>query len=201
MGNLIHKIVFLIGVLFRMITPPLYSFTRLEQYCKKRIEKNPQIYLPRWFLAELYKDYKKFDQAKKEYLEIRKMGKMTPKDALALGEVYFGLEDYKAVIDTISSIIEKYPNHKNANWHLGRSYMKLEEYQKAVLYMERVIESGSNRYEDYWHLGDCYHNIGQFIKAKEAYSHALLLKPESKELKINIDAIEKKMTNKEKRKS
>lgn len=196
MKTFIEKRIFLINIFFRMLLPPIYSFERLERYCKERIEKNPKSYLPRWFLAGLYKDFKKNEAAKKEYQEIKKMGYMTPKDSLSLGEVLFRLEDYHGVIETISPIIHKYPKHKNANWHLGRSYMKIGECQKAAIYLERVILSGSKRYEDYWHLGDCYHYIGQFEKARAQYSKALSLKPDSQRLKENIASIDSRLRQK-----
>lgn len=193
MKAFIKKRIFLINVLLKMLIPPFYSFDRLEKYCKKRIMKNPKFYLPRWFLAGLYKDYKKDREAKNEYLEIKQLGQMDDKDYLGLGEVLFRLEEYDGVVDTLVPVIDKFPKHKNANWCLGRSYMKKEEYQKAAIYLEKVILAGSTRYEDYWHLGYCYDRVGKLIKAKEHYSNALSLKPDAQELKQNIAAIESKL--------
>ena len=176
--------------IFKILTPPVYSLERLEKHCRSWIKKYPMAYSPRWFLAQLYKDYKKNEEAKKEYEEIQLLGYMTDKDRIDFGEVLFRLENYQGAIQTLISVIDKYPRHKNANYFLGINYMKKEEFEKASVYLEKVILAGSRRYEDYWHLGFCFGNSGQLEKAREAYQNALILKPDSIELKKNLESIQ-----------
>jgi protein O-GlcNAc transferase len=183
-----ERIVFITITILKMLIPPVYSLEKLEKYCRSRIKKNPKAYSPRSFLAQLYKDYKKNEEAKREYEEIKLLGHMTDEDWLNLGEVLFRLEDYQGVIETLAPIIDKYPRHKNANYCLGISYMKKEDFQNAVVYIEKLLVAGNRRYEDYWHLGFCYSHIGKLEEANEAYYKAFVMKPDSKELRHNIAA-------------
>lgn len=180
---------FLVGIVFRMLIPPFYFFDRLEKYSKARIKKNPKAYSPMLFLANLYKDYKKYEDSRKGFLEIKRLGYLDEDDILVLAEVLCRLQDYHAVIDILSPIIDKYPQKINANWCLGISYMKRNDFQKAVFYLQKIIDAGIKRFEDYWHLGYCYSQIGKLEEAKDAYSQALYLKPDSHELKQNIASI------------
>lgn len=189
MKNLLDSIKFLIVITIKMLTPPIYSFERLENYCKYQIKRNPQGNSPRRFLAGLYKDYKKNEEAKNEYLELTNLGYMSDKDWLNFGEVLCRLEDNEGVIKSLKLIIDKYPKNINANWCLGISYMNKEKYQNAVIYLERAVLAGNNRYEDFWRLGTCYLKIGNLEKAEKEYSKALSLKSDSDELKQNLASI------------
>lgn len=186
--SFLERTTFLFNIIIRMIVPPFYSFERLEKYCKACVKKNPRAYFPRSFLAGLYKDYKKNEEAKKEYDEIKLLGYMADDDWLNMGEVLFGKKDYQGVIETLAPIIDKNPRHKNANWFLGISYMKKEDYQNAVVYLERATSTGSKQYEDYWHLGFCYDHLGKLEKANEFYYKALVMKS-SLELRQNIASV------------
>ena len=101
MKDIFLKINFLVNTIVRIVIPPIYSFKRLEKYCKAQVEKHPKLYLPRWFLAELYKNNKKYEKARKEYAELERMGYLKKKDLLDYGDILFKLEDYKGVVDII----------------------------------------------------------------------------------------------------
>jgi tetratricopeptide (TPR) repeat protein len=184
-----ERLTFLINIIIKILTPPLYSFNRLERYCKTYIEKYPKACLPRWFLAGLYKDFKKYGDAKREYSELQHMGCLTEKDRMKLADVLFNLKDYTGTIEILAPLIDKYPYNKNANWCLGISYMRKDEFHEAIVYFERVIAVGSRRDEDYWHLGFCYDRIGDLEKAKDAYSKGLSINPDSKEMRDNLASI------------
>jgi len=184
--SFLERTIYFTSILFRMLTPPLYSFARLEKCCKACLRKNPNAYLPRWFLADLYKEYRKPEEAKREYQALQQRGYLKEKDCLNMAEVLYSLGSYEDVKRILAPIIDRYVNHKNANWALAISYMKTEEFDKAVVYLERLIAAGSRRYEDYRNIGFCYRRLGGFEKAKEAYSNALSIKPDSKEIRENL---------------
>ncbi len=181
------KFAFLIGL--KMLSPPIYSFSRLERSCRKWLEGNPSAYSPRVFLANLYKDYLKNEEAKSEFLEIQRLGYLTDRDRLTFGEVLYRLQEHEGVIETLSPIIDSYPNDKHANWYLGISYLELGNFGRASQYLERAISSGIRRPDDYWRLGICYDRIGELGKAAEAYQEALLGRPDSEDLKKNLTAV------------
>jgi len=186
MKDLFAKTFFLVNAIVRILIPPFYSFERLEKYCKAQIEKYPKLFLPRWFLADLYKNNEKYEEARRVYNEIKKLGIMQQKELLDFGYILFKLEDYYAVVDTLLPIVDEKTNDKNSSWFLGVSLMKVGKYDKAIPYIERVIELGSRRYEDYWYLGFCYHQNKNYENALNNYRSALTLRPDSEELRKNM---------------
>ena len=188
-------IFFAIKTVLKMVTPPIYSLGRLEKYYKSQIKKNPQAYSPRISLAQLYRDHKRYEDALMQLDELKRLDYMTDSAWITYGVVLYRLDDYQGAIDSLAPILDKNSlapvikkllRYQRVNWYLGRSYIKKEEYQKALTCFEREVKSGYKGYEVFWNLGFCYSNIGQFEKAKDAYSKALALKPNSNELKDNL---------------
>jgi len=140
-------------------------------------------------MADLYRFYKKNEEAKEQYLEIRRLGYMTERDQLNFTEVLFRLQDYRGIIETLLPIINKYPLHADANFHLGISLMKLGDYDKASRFLQKVILAGRKRFEDYWWLGYCFDQLGDLENAEEVYRKALQLNPHAPDLKQNIVSI------------
>ena len=185
----LEKTIFTVTAIFKTITPPVYSLEKLERYCKSRLKKNPKAYSPRWFLASLYRDYGKNEEAKKEYLELKRLEYMKDKDILGLGEILYRLEDYQGAVDTLTPVIDKYPEKINFNRYMGHSCIKTGDLEKAIDYMNKVIEQSGKDYKDYWNLGYCYFQIGKLEEAKDAYLKALSRNPNSKEIKNNVGAV------------
>jgi tetratricopeptide (TPR) repeat protein len=182
----LQKWLFRIRVAALMIFPPLYSFSRLEGFCKKHLSKQPSAYLPRRFLANLYRDYGKNQEAKAEFLELRRLGCMTDTDCLDFGQVLFRLEEHAGVVEAMAPVIDRYPGLPNPNWYIAISYEKQEQFGKAARYIRRAIEAGLKQYEAYWHLGYCYASLGSRDEAIDAYRTALRYKPDSNELRRAI---------------
>ncbi len=184
-----ERVSFIIDVLGKVLTPPEYSFDRLEEYCKSYIKKHPKDCLPRWFLAGLYKDFNKYEDAKKEYRQLQKMGCLTEKERLSFAEVLCRQKDHQGVKQLLVPVIERYPADRNANRCLGISYVRNQEFQKAVVYFEKAIAAGSPQDEDYWYAGLCYDRTGNLEKAEEAYAKGLSINPESKKLRKNLASV------------
>lgn len=213
--TLFARIHFVVAIVLKMLTPPMYSLERLEQYCRSRLARNSRAYLPRWFLAGLYKDYQRHEEARNEYLEIKRLGYMGHQDLLGYAEVLFRLKDVDGVIETLAPTTDKYPQDRDANWYLGVCYIEKEDFEKAAHYLEKAVQTRRRHrvdywrpqfwvayllervkrsidvyrkggYEDYWRLGCCYDRLGQLNKAIEAYSAALVLKPDSGDVRRNM---------------
>jgi len=180
---------FKVGICLRMIFPPLYSFQRLERYCRAKLAKDATAYLPRMFLANLYKDHLKNEEAKREFTEIRRLGQLTDQDRLNLGEVLYRLKDYQEAIEALTPVIERYRNEKHANWYLGISYFEIGNFGRARVYLERAVARGVQRRDDYWRLGVCYDRLGELQKATDAYVEALKDRSDSEDLKQNLASV------------
>ena len=193
-----YRIIFTIKSAVKMLTPPMVSLERLEKYYKAEIRKNPQAYSPRISLVHLYRDHRRYEDALIQLNELKRLDYMTDRAWITYGVVLFRLNDYQGTIDalapileknSLSPVIKKYLRYQRANLYLGRSYIEKEEYQKALICFKREVRSGYKGYEVFWNLGFCYSNTGQFEKAKDAYSKALTLKPNSNELKENLVSV------------
>ena len=172
-----------------MVLPPLCSFQRLERYCKAQLARDATAYLPRMFLANLYKDHVKNEAAKQEFDEIRRLGQMTDQDRVSLGEVLYRLAEYQAAIEVLAPVIERYPNEKYPNWYLGISYFEVGNFGRATIYLERAIAGGVRRPDDYWRLGVSYDRLGELQKAADAYAEALKGRANSEDLKQNLASV------------
>jgi tetratricopeptide (TPR) repeat protein len=189
----IQAAAFQILTILKMLLPPFASLERVERSCKAHIAKRPMAYAPREFLADTYRFYKKHEEAKREYLEIERLGYMTDRDRMNFAEVLYRLNEHRAVINTLSSIIEKYPKQVNANWCLGMSYMKTGEFGEAAQYLSQAEVAGNKRFEDYWRIGYCYARTKQYSKALSAYEKALALDPTKMEVKKSIEWVEERI--------
>ena len=182
--------------MLKIISPPTFALERLEKYCKSRIKKNPGAYFPRVALAEIYKYYKKYEEAREQYKEIMFSGEMRDIDYINYGEVLFRLKAYDSAVEIFFHVIDKHPHNKIANWCMGNSLMIIGEYDRAVVYLERLLLAGSKRDVDYWTLARCYDGLGELEKAKTAYTKALTLKPDSVELKEDLASINRRLQEK-----
>jgi len=184
--TIIERTTFSVNVFVRILVPPFYSFARLERYCQFRIRKNPKAYLPRWFLAGLYKDHRKNEDARREYNEIKDLGYLTYRDRIDCAEVLTRLHNYEDVIEILLPVLDRCQRERDCCRHMGIAYLGKKEFKKAFPFLEKVVEHGSRRYEDYWNLGYCCDRMGDFEKARKIYTDALLIRSDSKELKENL---------------
>ncbi len=180
MKNLISDISFVLNVIVRALIPP-YNRSRLEKYCKARIEKHPEAFQPRSLLAYIYTHQEMYEKAEKEYAELRRRGLLRRRGYSDYAYVLFKLKDYQGVVDLLAPVVDKETKDKNSFWFLGVSLMELNDYCKAAYYLESLINLGRPRYEDYFELGMCYYQNGEYGDAFAYFALSSELKPESKE--------------------
>lgn len=184
-----EAISFGLGAAIRMLLPPLLNLPRLERYCRKRMAANPRACGPRRFLAELYRDNRKYDDARREYEEMVKLDCAEDRDLFNLAEVCVWLHDFQRVVWAISEAAERHPEDKKANSYLGLSYAALGDYPSGIVYLEKAVAAGSTEYDTYWHLGYCLDRVNQLDKARVNYEKALSLRPDSAELRSNLGSV------------
>lgn len=191
---------FIVGIIFRMLLPPLYSFARLERYCKARLIKNPRASSTRLFLAHLYKDNLKYQQACQEFEILFQEQGQDISLLKVLGEVYFRLENYAEVVRCLEPVTNRFPDDKLFNFYLGASYMYLAEYEKAFFFLVRVEDLSAEKKERFYELpeklhfkksylyqsiGRCCFQLARLEEAVEWYRKALEIDPSSIEVRNN----------------
>lgn len=189
--TLFERAAFTITVLFKMLIPPLVSLDRIEKYCRDRLIINPKAYLPRWFLADTYKYYQKNEEAKKEYIELRRLGYMTHAEQYSIGEVCYRLRDYRSAIEEFEPIAGCYSHDGLFNSYIGMSYFYTGAFERALphlvqaaelpkrrgllSWLKKGLEPETRQGYLYMNIAYCFFNLGQFEKAAEYYRKALLL--------------------------
>jgi tetratricopeptide (TPR) repeat protein len=69
----------------------------------------------------------------------------------------------------------------------GNQYYQKENYQAAISSFESIINSGKQSAEVYFNLGNCYYKLHKVAPAVYNYEKALLLNPNDKEIKTNLE--------------
>jgi len=179
MQNIIERIIFVTQLIVKGLIPPLYSFERLETFCKQKISKNPTAHLPRLFLAHLYKDYRKYPEARKEFETLVQQGYKDKSILKALGEICYKLHDYAEAIRHFEPVTLRYSKDKFFNCYLGMSYVYTQEYEKGLPYLIRAEELSLKDGPLCEAIGFAFFELGNFEKSAESYRKALSIGPSS----------------------
>lgn len=179
MASIWRRVLFLVRTLVVVLTPPVYSFRRLEAHCRRQLERDPEDHFARWVLAELYKDNSRYDKAKAEFQVLVEQGYKTPSVIKALGEVCYNLQDYSGAAYHFEQVESHYSRQKLFNYHLGMSHLYGQTFEKALPYLIRAEELSLKKGPIYEAVGFCFFQLGNFEKSAEWYQKALSFSPSS----------------------
>jgi len=179
MKKILERTIFVAQLIVKGLIPPLYSFERLETFCKQKISKNPTAHLPRLFLAHLYKDYRKYAEARKEFETLVQQGYKDKSILKALGEICYKLHAYAEAIRYCEPVTLRYSKDKFFNCNLGMSYVYTQAYEKALPYLIRAEELSLKWGPLYEAGGFCFFQLGAFERSAEWYRKALSFDPSS----------------------
>ena len=178
-------------LILRSILPPFYSFSMIEGILLKKLNKNPDNKSILWVLGNLYVDYKKYDKAK-EHLEILcRIRKKKRPALLLLMRVYYYLNEYEKVIETLAEIEHLSPD-ANENLYAGESFFQLEDFTLAARHFETYVKYHRDNYIPFVRLGYAYSMQGLYDLALDAYKMADKLEPNHQRIKENIEICKNK---------
>lgn len=109
-----------------------------------------------------------------------------------LGILYMGLGQYQDVVTAWKKAAEKMPNDARIHYNIGMLHLRLGNDQDAVKELMRAIQLFKHKHEDpdkmkaLMALGDALMAKKDFQNAYTAYSRALPLDPQNKDLKVNL---------------
>lgn len=191
MENAFRKFLFIFQVTFKALIPPLYSLDKLEKFCRKKIDRDPTAFLPRSYLANLYKNYVKYPEARKEFEILLQQGHKDDSIFKSLGEVCYRLKDYDAAIKNLEAVADRCIHDKHLNAYIGMSYAYTGLYEKAISHLTRAAElslkrgrlsdlregplPGIDEGRLYESIGSCFFHLDQFERSTEWYRKALSL--------------------------
>jgi tetratricopeptide (TPR) repeat protein len=95
----------------------------------------------------------------------------------ALGLSFFGMQNYKKVIDTLRPIEKEVGEDPGLSYAYAASQVKTGAYDQGIARLRQLEKSGPNSPDLYILLGDAFVDQGQYADALEEYRKALSINP------------------------
>ena len=175
----------------RSILPPFYSFSMVEDVCKKKLRRMPADKDALWVLGNLYVHYKKFDEARPHLEVLYGINREMKSLRLLLAQVYYNLDEYAKVKKILEGGAILAPSARE-RFYLGDSLVELKEFDAAVDQLSIYVRYHKGAYVPFVKLGYAYYMRGSFDLAIEAYKRAEMLNPTSTEIKESIQICREK---------
>ena len=119
--------------------------------------------------ANLLYGQKKVDEAITAYQEYLKDYPDKTQARLNLGMIYLESQQYQNAIDTLAVVIEKEPNHADANNNQGRAWACMQQWDKAKACYERAIAIDKQYAAAYFNRAIVLLSEGKYPEAWEDY--------------------------------
>lgn len=185
---MIKKFLFSIELLLKLLTPPFAYFSKVEKFCKRKLQRNPDDVGALWFLSNVYMDYQNYSEAQdfaEKLLQLRPHGK---KVHYLLSRVYFHLDKYQEIVELLTD--ENVPSDEDdSNYYLGYAFMKLGKYPEAIAYMTVWLKFHKSSDYVFQCIGHSYSMLGLNDKALKAYREAQLLNPTDEEIAKAVEKL------------
>lgn len=114
-----------------------------EEICLNALQKNPDSFLLKAFLAEIYYNQKKWRLAASYFESLGECNPTLPLDlqAFMMAWCYDKNKDYQQAIESYKSCIKLNPNYPYAKNNLAYIYYKTKEYQKSLKLYKECVDS------------------------------------------------------------
>jgi tetratricopeptide (TPR) repeat protein len=146
-------------------------------------------------LASTYFSLKKFEEAKRCYLNSITLTKNNPEIWNNLGLVQIELNQLEESKISFEKAINLNVNHFEANYNLGFALLLLADFTKAKNYFEIAININPKHAKAYMNLGIAYKKTGLLDKALECYSEATKINDKYSEAYFNRGVLYQELKN------
>jgi tetratricopeptide (TPR) repeat protein len=109
------------------------------------------------------------------------------KKLLLKGLSFYRKGAYDQAIDTLSIIINRYPELKEAHIILGNAYFRNRMFEQAAGEYYKVKSLDPGNLDAYENMGVIYANSGEYRKAIEEWQHILRINPKRYDIRKNIE--------------
>jgi tetratricopeptide (TPR) repeat protein len=184
----------LIELFFRSLSPPFFSFSRIEAICRDKLSKKPNDINVLWILSNLSIHNKKYDEARHYLEKLSEMNKNTKSVRLLLSKVYYNLKNYVRVKEILENG-EVLSLADSEHYYLGDSLIELGEFNSGTEHLTIYLQFQKDQYIPFVRLGYSYYMQGLFEKALESYRKAAELNPNCTEIKDSMVLCANKIRN------
>jgi tetratricopeptide (TPR) repeat protein len=169
-----------------LLVPPPYSLPRLERFCKRRLELDPSDVGFRLFLATLYFEYHKWEEAKEQFTIMLANGYDEPRVRKPLGMACSRLAQYDVATEHLEAAAASLPKDAEVQEFLGHCLLQTKNYGAAITHFLSAAALSRRSVPVYAGVAYCSFLLGNFENALKYYRKAHALSPENTEMRNNI---------------
>ncbi|MBP8016633.1 tetratricopeptide repeat protein [Candidatus Gracilibacteria bacterium] len=153
---------------------------KAESYFKKAVDLDPTNHLPYKYLADIYFDQERFDEAMLISIKEININPYNLEALTRIGEIEMTNGNSEAAIKSFKDIIKKYPNDIKSLLNLNNIFYHLGKFKEAASYIEKILKIDPNIQNLYLKLGETYYLIGNYREAEKNYLKYISLNPNDK---------------------
>jgi tetratricopeptide (TPR) repeat protein len=136
--------------------------------------------------GEVYADNGRLDEAVLEFKEVLRKNADFPGIHFALGEAYWRKKDIENAMEHLKLALQEDPSQPLANYYLADILTDRKEYLPAIHHLQFTVATYPAMTRAYLLLGKCYRGAEDSPRALEAFSKALELDPNYKEVHYQL---------------
>lgn len=170
-----------------------------EKLYKEVIDKDPDFFLAKYNLANLYLEKKDYDSSAKILTELRdkfeyfleadKKNLLIVKNSL--GITYYSNEKYDEALEEFKKIVEINPVQHEPYFNLGLIYEKKENYKQARYYFLKAVEYKADFQEAYYHLAALSLLEDDKKEAEKFFRKVIEIDPSTKQARLSQEELDK----------
>lgn len=126
----------------------------------------------RYALGSLYWKQVRYDDAKREFLEILRRSPKEPRASFNLGDIYLTNGDAAKALPLLEISAKVFPNQFDTRFAFGRALLAVNKVESAIAELQSAIKLRPEIAEGYYQLGLALQRSGRRAEAKTAFEKA-----------------------------
>jgi len=123
----------------------------------------------RYALGSLYWKQVRYEDAKREFLEILRRSPNEPRASFNLGDIYLSNGDVAKALPLLEISAKAFPNQFDTRFAFGRALLATNKFDSAITELQSAIKLRPEIAEGYYQLGLALQRIGRRAEAKAAF--------------------------------
>lgn len=123
----------------------------------------------RYALGSLYWKQVRYEDAKREFLEILRRSPNEPRASFNLGDIYLSNGDAAKALPLLEISAKAFPNQFDTRFSFGRALFAADKFESAITELQTAIKLRPEIAEGYYQLGLALQRSGRRAEAKAAF--------------------------------
>ncbi len=160
-----------------------------EEKLQMALKINSKLNYARFYLALVYLENGKINNAINEFLEVTKKDPAIWQVYYNIGHIYINLEKYESAEHMLKKAVENSKRNIIAYRALVELYFLEKNFEQAELLIEEIISLYKNDFDMYYKLGNIKYRKGDRKAAVFYWEKALKINPENEILKRTLETV------------